>query len=177
MKKLYIALPVSFYLLLIEFFFIAIFDNSDIPTLVFWVSAIISITLMLFSSIFTKVSSKCVLITKLSLIPFYVFFSLVGIALSIGITLPFLFAIVLIAYVIGLIFGYASIISTSMPNIKRIFKLMIIEKKSSALLIGALIFHFIFVFDVIGAILLYMYDKNETKNEIIDDIQIEEQEF
>ena len=121
--------------------------------------ALVSI-LIGFISIFKKPqdSTKYSMIIKLVLIPFYILNFVEWFILGVGTLNPFLFILGFLLVIFGILFTYICMLGTSAYNIGYIFGL-IKEGKANGLLIVALVFHFVFMLDIVGAIVLYLENK------------------
>lgn len=105
---------------------------------------------------------------KISLIPFYIFFGVIGALLMLGLLVPFLWLVVIVSIIVGFVFGYFSIIVTGLPNILKLFKTILFDKNHSIILIIALICHFFFVLDIVGSILVCIYNtENKLEGEVL----------
>lgn len=121
--------------------------------------ALVSI-LIGFISIFKKPKdpTKYSMIIKLVLIPFYILNFIEWVILGIGTLNPFLFILGALLIVFGILFTYICMLATGIYNIGYVFGL-IKEGKANGLMIAALIFQFVYVLDIVGAIILYIENK------------------
>lgn len=181
-KKLYIIFVVLLYSLCLSFILNLILFNIYnqvaimIVTYSFIVLSDISVLYMIIMFILMIIQNEKINCSfnfirniKLSLIPFYLFFGIIGLLLSFGYIVPFLWVVVTIALVVGAVFGYVSVIITSLPNIMKVIKIIFFNKKYDIILILSLIFQFFFVLDVVGSITLSIYYKEDT-NDITSDM-------
>lgn len=106
---------------------------------------------------------------KISLIPYFIFNAGVGLAYMLGMLIPFFTLILFLALFIKFVFTYILMMITSSGHIAHIFA-MIREKKIDFIkAILFIVFDFIFVFDVVGSIIIHKecasIDKYEEKVE------------
>ena len=104
--------------------------------------------------------ARCVMFVKLALIPWYIMnFAMCGILLA-GFLNPFLMLAIPIAMAIMIMVTYMFMISTSIPDITDLIRLLIRRKvKISAALVFATIFLFIFTLDIVGGVMYYFLTK------------------
>lgn len=112
---------------------------------------------------------KMVMIIKLYQIPCYIGNYLYWVMVGAGFLNPWLFLAYFFIIGIGVVITYIYMISTSIPNLIYFFKSKILrlEKTTPAEWV-AVVFHFIFCLDVIGAIMLYFLERGKQDNQIIE---------
>ena len=175
LKKLYITFVFLMYVLVGIFFSMILVDDhlANILADAFIVDAFLLLALMIFLGILSffkadQCSYRFIRNVKLLLIPFYIFFFVIGILSSIGLLVPFLALVILLAIILSVAFGYLSIIVTGLPNIVKLVKRIINNNEINIALIISLIMHFFFGLDVIGSVIVcFKEGKNITINDDI----------
>ena len=175
LKKLYITFVFLMYVLVGIFFSMILVDDhlANILADAFIVDAFLLLALMIFLGILSffkadQCSYRFIRNVKLLLIPFYIFFFVIGILSSIGLLVPFLGLVILLAIILSVAFGYLSIIVTGLPSIVKLVKRIINNHEINIALIISLIMHFFFGLDVIGSVIVcFKEGKNITINDDI----------
>jgi len=99
-------------------------------------------------------STNYTAIIKIILIPWYICNFVEWTIYGVGMLNPFLMVLGILLVFFGIVFTYVFMLATSAYNIGYVFSL-IRTGKASKLMIVALVFHFIFMLDVVGAIMLH----------------------
>lgn len=135
----------------VEGLYLARFGIGFIPLTLSFVSIIIA-----FVSIFKEPrnSTKYTVIIKIILIPWYICNYVEWVIYGVGMLNPFLMVLGILLVTFGTIATYIYMLATSAYNIGYVFAL-IRKGKATTMMIVALVFHFIFLLDVVGAIMLH----------------------
>ena len=111
---------------------------------------------------------KTAMIVKLCLIPWYILNFLICAFLIVGFLNPWLMIAIPLLIAFEILITYIFMLSTSIHSIAYTIKFLIAHKtKPNALIIVALIFHFFFCLDVVGAIILTIENKKYMQRKIL----------
>jgi hypothetical protein len=112
--------------------------------------------------------TKTSMVIKIVLIPFYLMNFFYWALLAAGFCNPWLMLGVPLIITLGAIITFCYMISTSAPNLFYLFRLGKEKKlKANGYYVTAIVFHFFFILDVVGAIMLdHLLKKEEKANTI-----------
>ena len=177
MKKFMIPLVISAYMIMISL--ILAYKTVDVRAVyMFWISSLIMIILSIANGIYAMLSNhderqihKETMIFKIILIPFYIFNFIAGLMVALTtifavLTIWFIVAAIPLAIVglLMLVSTYLLMLSTGSYNIVIQIKKLRGIKKDSLIDLIITIMHFIFVADLVGAIIINSYDKEKEIN-------------
>lgn len=113
-------------------------------------------------------SYKSIMITKLALIPFFIMNFIICMLVCVAILNPWLFmtSIVIIPLMIGITYGV--LLVTSSYNLAHMIRALSKKEATSKELTLHIIFHLIFVLDVISSVILVIKGKKKNKQLLVD---------
>lgn len=98
---------------------------------------------------------KNTMIFKIALVPFFVIHFVLCMLMLLGFINPFLLPYLFVVVPVGIFLTYAAMFVTSAYNLGRMAYLIKSGQKTPFELAVYIVFHFIFVLDVVGAVMLY----------------------